>query len=137
MLERKMNALRNLVLVLLLLLVGMAAMMLSQGRQINRNHDTLKEMQKQAETAMGQFTPELDARLSKFEKHIDQVQGQMNGLEGRIKVAEDQFLQRINREMPQMLDRYMDKKMREISKNPQAAAAAAQAAQQMQQQQPR
>jgi len=118
MLEQKLNTLRNLIFLMLVIVLVMGGIIWNQAQQINKNRDTLLEMRKQAENAMGQFTPTLDARLNKFETRVDAVQEQINGVQGKLQAAEDRFIQRIDRELPIMLDRYMDKKMKEINNNP-------------------
>jgi hypothetical protein len=71
-------------------------------------------MRMQAQTAVGQFTPALDARLNTFEKRMD-------GVDAKMKDAEDRLVLRMNKEIPAMLDKYVDQKVNQAKS--QAAVA--------------
>jgi uncharacterized protein YbaR (Trm112 family) len=63
-------------------------------------------MRAQAQTAMSQLTPSLDARLSVFEKRMD-------AMDQKMKSAEDHLVNRMDTEIPIMLDKYINKKLAE------------------------
>jgi hypothetical protein len=46
---------------------------------------------------------------------MDVVQEQMNGIDGKMRAAEDRFVSRLNAEVPAVLDRYIEKKSREMN----------------------
>jgi len=116
MIERKLDSIRNLLganlAVMLVLLFGL----LYENQQISRNRDTLLEMRKQAQTAVGQFTPALDARLGAFESRLGAFEKRADGLDGKMKEAEDHFIGRVDKEMPVVLDKYVNRKMEEMKR---------------------
>jgi hypothetical protein len=107
MLEQRLNGIRTLlavnIAVTLLLLLGL----LHQNQQIEHNRKVLVDLRTQAQTAVGQFHPELDTRLKTFDQRMD-------SLDGKMKNAQDQLVSRMNTEIPAMLDKYIDRKMKEV-----------------------
>jgi hypothetical protein len=65
-------------------------------------------MRKQAQSAVSQFTPQLDQRLSAFDKRMDQM-------DAKMKDMQDEFITRLNNELPKMLDKYVDRKVKQLS----------------------
>ncbi len=116
MLEHKLNAIRNLLAANLVAVLALIGLLFYQGQQINRNREALVELRAQAQGAISQFTPALDERLGKVQNSLDVAQKQMNGLDQRIQQAEDHFVARLNREMPAVLDSYLNKKMQEMKR---------------------
>lgn len=104
MIEQKLNSLRTLLAVNLVLAILLALGLLYEIQQIERNRKALVDMRMQAATAVGQFQPELDTRLNSFDQR-------MNSLDGKMKDEEDHFVNRMNTEIPAMLDKYIDRKM--------------------------
>ncbi|MFQ5927800.1 MAG: FHA domain-containing protein [Terriglobia bacterium] len=111
MIEQKLNLVRNLLGVTLVLVLILGGVLF---QQINRNRDTLSDMRAEFKTAVGTVMPELDQRLETFEGRLDNVQAAMDGMDAKIRRAEDRFVRRLDRELPRMLDRYIDKKLEEI-----------------------
>jgi len=109
MIEQKLKTLRNILGLTLALVVILLGVVIYQGQQLNDTRDTLRAMQKQAGDAVAQFRPQLDQRLSSLE-------GRLDGMDGKMKQAEDHFVSRMNQEMPRMLDAYLDKKLKEFEK---------------------
>jgi hypothetical protein len=76
----------------------------------------------QAQSAMGQLTPSLDARLNVFEKRMDGMDAKIavaqdrmvKGMDAQAKLAEDRLVERMNAEIPAMMDKYVAKKMADI-----------------------
>jgi hypothetical protein len=116
MLEQKMNALRALVIVLLVLVVVLAGVSVALLQQIDKNQKTLQEMRAEARGAVQQFMPELDARLTKFERRLDAVEAEMNSVDAKIQAAEDRFILRMERELPRIMDRIIEQKIQELSR---------------------
>jgi uncharacterized protein (DUF885 family) len=93
-----------------------------QGRELARTHKEVQELHQQAQSAMGQLTPTLDARLSVFEKRMDGMDAKIataqdrmvKGMDAEAKQAEDRMVERMNAEIPAMLDKYVTKKMADM-----------------------
>ena len=107
--ERKLTQIRNLLAVNLAGLLILLFAMFYQGQQIAKNKDAVADLKKGAESAVQQFTPALDARLSTFEKRMD-------GMDAKMKEAEDRFIERMNRQLPLTLDAYVNRKMEEVKR---------------------
>lgn len=114
MIEQRLNTLRNLLVVAVVLVLALGGVILYQAQQISRNHDAIQEMRSEARTAVGQFMPDLDNRLNGFEVRMGEMQTAMEGMDEKIKQAEDRMVRRLEREMPRILDAYLDKKMEEM-----------------------
>src|SRR5690242_16453759 len=99
MIEQKLNSLRNLVYLLVAMVAVLLGVIFYQSQQIDKNRTELNDMRRQAQGAVAQFTPALDQRLSAFDKRLDQV-------DIKMKATEDQFMARLNDELPRMLDKY-------------------------------
>lgn len=109
MMEKKLDTMRNLLAANLVVLVLLLFGLFYEGQQINQNRVELREMHVQAQTAVGQFTPSLDARLSVFETRMD-------GMDGKMQAAEDHMVQRMNTEVPAMMDQYLNRKLAEAKR---------------------
>ena len=107
--ERKLTQIRNLLAVNLVGLLIVLFAIFYQGQQISKNKDAVTDLKKGAESAVQQFTPALDARLSTFEKRMD-------GMDAKMKEAEDRFVERLNRQIPVVLDAYVNRKMQEVKR---------------------
>ncbi len=114
MIEQKLDLLRNLLVAAVGLIVILGAIVVYQGQTISRNRDTVVQMQRDAQTAIGQFMPTLEQRLDLFEERIDVIQGAMDGIDVRIKEAEDRFVRRMEQEFPTMMDGYFEVKFEEL-----------------------
>jgi pSer/pThr/pTyr-binding forkhead associated (FHA) protein len=107
--ERKLNSIRTLLAANLAIMVVLLLGLFYENQQIERNRKDLSEMRLQAQTAVGQFTPALDARLNTFEKRMD-------GVDAKMKDAEDRLVLRMNKEIPAMLDKYVDQKVNQAKR---------------------
>lgn len=116
MLEAKLNTIRNLLVAVTLLCLGLVGMVVYQGQEIKRNREAMNNMQRQAENAVGQFMPQLNQRLNRFDARLDNFQVQMDSLDENMKKSEDRFVRRLNDEMPKIMDRYLALKAEEIRK---------------------
>lgn len=108
MIEQKLNSLRNLVYLLVAMVAVLLGVIFYQSQQIDKNRAELGDMRKQAESAVGQFTPALDKRLNDLNQRLDQM-------DTKMKDEEDQFMSRLNDELPRMLDKYVDRKVKQLS----------------------
>lgn len=114
MLERKLNVVRNLLLLAIVVCGVLAGVLIYQGQEIKRNRETLTAMQKQAENAVGQFMPQLNQRLNRFDKRLDDFQVQMDAMDATMQKSEDRFVKRLNEEVPKIMDKYWQKKANEM-----------------------
>lgn len=118
-LEGKLKSMRLILLANLAIVVLLCVWIFMQGQELAQTHKDLQELRAQAQTAMGQLTPSLDARLSIFEKRMDVMDQKVNaaqdrmvkGMDAQAKVAEDRLVERMNTEIPAMLDKYVAKTM--------------------------
>jgi pSer/pThr/pTyr-binding forkhead associated (FHA) protein len=102
--EQKLNGIRTLLKVNLAAVLILILGLLYANQQIERNRKAVVELRTQAQSALGQFEPELDTRLTTFDKRMD-------SMDGKMKSEEDQFVLRMNTEIPAMLDKYIDRKL--------------------------
>ncbi|MGC2620389.1 MAG: FHA domain-containing protein [Acidobacteriaceae bacterium] len=109
MIEKKLDTMRNLLAANLVVLVLLLFGLFYESQQINQNRVALEQMRMQAQTAMGQFTPSLDARLNVFETRMD-------GMDAKMQAAEDHMVQRMNAEVPAMMDQYLKRKEAELKR---------------------
>lgn len=109
MLERKLDSMKTLVTVLAVMVVALLGFSFYQSQQIDKNIKAVDNLRKQAEGAVSQLTPALDQRLNALDKRLDSV-------DDKMKQAEDRMVNRMNAEIPAMLDKYVNKKMDELNK---------------------
>jgi pSer/pThr/pTyr-binding forkhead associated (FHA) protein len=121
-LEDKLKTMRLLLVANLAILVLLCVWVFMQGRELAQTHKELQELRVQAQSAVGQLTPSLDARLSVFEKRMDAMDAQVaaaqdrmvKGMDAQAKLAEDRMVERMNTEIPAMLDKFVSKKLTEL-----------------------
>jgi hypothetical protein len=122
MLESKLKGMRVILLVNTVILVALIGWIFQLNQQLTQTRQDLREMRVQAQTAVGQFTPSLDARLAVFEKRMDGIDGKMRaaqeqmvaGMDAKMKSTEDRLVERMNAEIPAMLDKYINKKLADV-----------------------
>jgi pSer/pThr/pTyr-binding forkhead associated (FHA) protein len=107
--ERKLNLMRNLLAVNLIGMLILLFALFYQGQQIAKNKEAVANLQKNAESAVKQFTPALDSRLSEFEKRVD-------GMDAKMQQAQDRFMDQMKRQTPVILDAYFNRKMEELKR---------------------
>lgn len=106
-LERKINRLRsavNTLLVSLFLLVGLA---LYQSQQLDKNRQALVDMQAGAQSQIMALAPQLKTKLDALDARLD-------GVDGKMQQAEDRFAERMKVELPQIMDDYKAKQLKEL-----------------------
>ena len=119
--EEKLSLLRNLLIVtlgLVLVLGGIVINQMQQISEIRKNVNQMgtvlagmgvevKGMHDEAKSAVGRFQPELDARLSKLENAMD-------GMDAKIQRAENDFIVRLKKELPGILDQAIETEMQKF-----------------------
>ena len=105
--QRQMDTLRNLLIVTLVVCIALAVMLVMQQQEIRRNRETLAQMQDQAQNAVGQFMPQLNQRLNRFDGRLDNFDKRMDTMDHTMQQAEDHMVQRLDSEMPKIMDRYI------------------------------
>lgn len=113
MIEQKINVLRNLVVVLLVLVLVLGGLLFRQSQQIDQNRQAIKDLDTKAQNAVALFQPKLDERLNQFETRLDTMQKSMDSVDQKIRQAEDHFVRRLDQELPTMMEHVVQ---REISK---------------------
>jgi hypothetical protein len=116
MLENKIGMLRNLTVVVMILCVALIGVVIYQSQEIKKTQDTLNAMQRQATDAVGQFMPQLNTRLNRFDNRLDEFQTKMDQMDANMKKAEDRFVARMDIEMPKIMDRYVQMKANELQR---------------------
>jgi hypothetical protein len=106
--EQRLSLLRNLVILMVGLILVLGGIVISQMQQIADIRQNVVDMRAEGRTAVGKFMPELDQRMNKMERNMD-------GMDERMQKAQDKFMSRMDAELPKVLDKYVDKKMKEIS----------------------
>jgi hypothetical protein len=120
--ETRLKGMRILLIANLAILLALLLWIFQMGQQLSATRQELRELHTQAQTAVGQFQPELDSRLSTFEKRMDGIdvkmkaaQDQMvSGMDAKMKSVEDRLVERMNTEIPAMLDKYVNRKLGEV-----------------------
>jgi pSer/pThr/pTyr-binding forkhead associated (FHA) protein len=105
--DKKLDSIRNLLAANLAVMVILLLAVLYQGQQINKNREALTGMHQEAQNAVKTFTPALDQRLKVMEQRMD-------GFDGKMKQAEDRFVERMNKELPSVMDKYINRKFEEL-----------------------
>jgi hypothetical protein len=136
-LEGKLKLMQYIQIANLVVVVLMLVWIVQLNRQLSENRDELNAMRVQAQSAVSQFTPALDAKLGGFEKQMDgldtklkateermelsmgakmkQAQDEMfTSMDAKMKATEDHMVTRMNTEIPSMLDKYVNQKLSEF-----------------------
>ena len=117
MLESKIAVTRNLLVFVILLCIVLGGVIVYQGQEIRKTRETLNSMQRDAQNAVGQFMPQLNNRLNRFDSRLDDFQGKMDQMDSNMKRAEDRFVVRMDSEMPKIMDRYLAMKANELQRS--------------------
>lgn len=114
MIEQKLNSLRNLAYLLVAMVAVLLGVIFYQNQQIDRNRAELTDLRRQAQSAISQFTPALDQRLGALDQRLNTFDQRLNQVDTKMKDTEDQFMARLNDEVPRMLDKYVDRKVKQL-----------------------
>jgi C4-dicarboxylate-specific signal transduction histidine kinase len=123
-LEDKLKTIRYILVANLAILVVLLVWIFVQGRELAENRDELQKLRAQAENAVTQLTPALDARLGVFENRMDGMDAKIADAQARLvksmdaqtKHAEDRMVDRMNTAIPAMLDKYIAGKIAELKR---------------------
>ncbi|MGO9318541.1 MAG: hypothetical protein ACLPXT_07715 [Terracidiphilus sp.] len=120
--EGKVKSLQGIVVVCLVMILVLLGCNIWQSWELYQTRDEVQQMHAQAQNAVAQFTPALDARLSIFEQRMDGMDAKIADAQDRMvktmdaqtKHEEDRMVERMNAAIPAMLDKYIANKMAEI-----------------------
>jgi len=104
--ESKLRVVQVILAVNIVLLLGLFGWLYQINHVLGQTRDEVREMHGQAQDAMKDLTPQLDARMGVFERRMD-------SMDTKMQAAEDHMVNRMNTEIPAMLDKYIDKKLAE------------------------
>ena len=107
--EKKLKALYLLTVALAAMVAIMLGFTFYLSAQIEKNRQQLLEIEAQADDQLQKLSPQLKTRLDTFDK-------QVNSVDERMQSAQDHFIQRLNTELPALMDRYIAAKTREVEK---------------------
>jgi hypothetical protein len=121
-LEGKVKSLQSILVVCLLILLVLLGCNLWQSWELYQTRDEVQLLHAQAQNAVAQFTPALDARLSVFEQRMDGMDAKIAEAQDRMvktmdaqtKREEDRMVERMNTAIPAMLDKYIAGKMAQV-----------------------
>ena len=111
MLEQKLNSIRTISLLMLIVLVVMLGVIFYQSQQLDKNRQEIQQLRADAQNSLSNYTPALQKRL-------DHMQSQVDGMDTKMQAAEDHMVKRMNDELPKMLDKYVDRKMQQMQNDP-------------------
>lgn len=114
MIEQKLNSLRNLVYLLVAMVAVLLGVIFYQSQQIDKNRAELNDLRRQAQGAVAQFTPALDQKLGALDQRLSTFDQRLNQVDVKMKDTEEEFMTRLNNELPKMLDKYVDRKMKQL-----------------------
>ena len=109
--ESKLKIVQVILAINVVLLLGLFGWLFQINRQLGETREEVKQMHMEAQDAMKDVTPQLDARMGVFERRMD-------SMDIKMQAAEDHMVNRMNTEIPAMLDKYIDKKLAEKMAKP-------------------
>jgi len=113
-LEKKLGALRLLLLVCLAANLVTVGALISTSNEVTKTRRNLIEMNSRAEDAIMRLAPELGDRLKKMDTAMARLDSAGDQIDSKMHAAEDKFVARIQTEFPRIADQYLDKKMKAI-----------------------
>jgi len=102
--QRKLALLQTMLTVVIVAAVVLVGLLLYQDREIEQNRDAITALQRQANSSVSLLMPELDTRMKRLDDKLDSI-------DPKLQAAEDKMVERMNREMPAMMDKYMNQRM--------------------------
>jgi hypothetical protein len=79
--------------------------------QIQRTQHKITQLRQQAQNAVQYLQPQLNRRLNRFSSQIAQADVKMKA---DMQQSEDQFMQKLRRELPRKMDQYQQAKERQL-----------------------
>ncbi|MFZ0392222.1 MAG: FHA domain-containing protein [Terracidiphilus sp.] len=133
--ERSLRTMQILQGASLLVIVILAGLVIRLQGQVSRNQNDLTALRAQNANAVSEFTPALDARLNALGQRVDSIDSTMragearmehgmdekmkaaeDSLDARMKMTEDRMVNRMNTELPPLLDKYVTAKLGELKR---------------------
>ena len=124
MLESKVKTLQGLLVTTMLFVLVLMGCNIWQCWELSQTRDDVQQLRTQAQNAVAQFTPALDARLKALDDRLDGMDAKVAEAQDRMvksmdvqtKRAEDRMVSRMNAEIPALLDKYIANKMAELKR---------------------
>ena len=121
-LEGKVKLLQGFLVACLLMILVLLGCNVWQSWELYQTRDDVQQLRAQAQNAVGQFTPALDARLKALDDRLDGMDAQVAQAQDRMvktmdtqtKREEDRMVERMNTAIPAMLDKYIAGKMAQV-----------------------
>jgi hypothetical protein len=129
MIEQKLNLLRNILIAAAIVILFSVALVLSQMQEISAIRRNLTETRKEladmrieSHTALGKVYPELESRLTRLEKNLDDTDQRLQqagekmsqNMDQKMQRLEDRFVSRMGKEIPGIMDQYLKSKKEEV-----------------------
>jgi ribosomal 50S subunit-recycling heat shock protein len=123
-LEGKLKSLQGILVASLLMILVLLGCNIWQSWELSQTRDDVQLLRTQAQNAVGQFTPALDARLKALDDRLDGMDAQVAQAQDRMvktmdaqtKREEDRLVERMNTAIPAMLDKYITNKYAEMKR---------------------
>jgi len=105
--EKKLNRLHQLTMVLLFVVLIMAGLLVYQNQLVAENKQAILNLQQQANSSVQYFAPQVDQRMKAIDQKLDSI-------DPRLQAAEDHMVARMNTELPRLIDRYIADRMSKL-----------------------
>jgi hypothetical protein len=123
-LEGKVKTLQGILVTTLLIILVLLGCNIWQSWELSQTRDDVQQLRTQAQNAVAQFTPALDARLKALDDRLDGMDAKVAEAQDRMvktmdaqtKREEDRMVERMNTAIPAMLDKYIANKMAELKR---------------------
>ena len=123
-LEDKLKAIHGILVANMVILIVMLGCIFWQSWELSQTRDDVQQLRTQAQNAVGQFTPALDARLKALDDRLDGMDAQVAQAQDRLvktmdaqtKHEEDRMVERMNTAIPAMLDKYIAGKVAQMKR---------------------
>jgi hypothetical protein len=113
-LDRKLRLVRRLLGGSFVLNGAVLILLVQQSGELARNRQMIADMNQRAEAAIARLAPDLEARFKRLDAALVSFGAEGEKLAQRIRQSEDEFMRRLEREFPQIADRYFNQKMRSL-----------------------
>ena len=110
------SAVRNLLYVVLVLAALSVLSSFYVASQLSRNSDELASMRVLMQK---QMMGEVLTQSEQLQKHMEDLNQQADGIDGKLKKAQDDFVTRMNVELPRIMDNYVQSRTPSLEKKAQ------------------
>jgi pSer/pThr/pTyr-binding forkhead associated (FHA) protein len=111
--EQKLNVLRNLVIVLVILVLILGGVALGEIQQMSRNREEIRGLRSDLYGTAAKYKPQITQQMDDLSKRLDAMETSIDGMDGKMRQAEDQMVQRLDNRIPVILDRYVKDKLKQ------------------------